>query len=71
MRIWNRRGEGIDRSLRRREGLVAVAVDNDKSSQRALKWAVEHYIPRGRCINLVHVKQKSSSSSSGIIINFI
>ncbi|EOY32182.1 Adenine nucleotide alpha hydrolases-like superfamily protein, putative [Theobroma cacao] len=38
-----------------RERLVAVAVDRDKSSQRALKWTVENFITRGQTVRLVHV----------------
>lgn len=41
--------------------LVAVAVDKDKSSQNALKWAVENIVQRGQTISLIHVKTKNSS----------
>ncbi|KAM0943231.1 putative rossmann-like alpha/beta/alpha sandwich protein [Dioscorea sansibarensis] len=42
--------------------LVAVAVDKDKSSQNALKWAVENIVQRGQTITLIHVKTKNSNS---------
>jgi len=35
--------------------MVAVAIDRDKSSQNALKWALENLIVRGQTITLVHV----------------
>lgn len=34
---------------------VAVAIDKDKSSQNALKWALENLVSRGQTITLVHV----------------
>ncbi|KAL5825737.1 hypothetical protein ACOSQ3_021800 [Xanthoceras sorbifolium] len=43
-------------------GLVAVAVDKDKSSQNALRWAVENLLTRGQTVILIHVLHKSSHS---------
>ncbi|XP_019464680.1 PREDICTED: uncharacterized protein LOC109362997 isoform X1 [Lupinus angustifolius] len=40
-----------------REGVVAVAVDKEKSSQYALRWAVDNLCPRDTPIKLVHVVQ--------------
>ncbi|CAL1406283.1 unnamed protein product [Linum trigynum] len=54
---------------RKSEQLVAVAVDKDKGSQFALKWAVEHLVNRGDSIVLLHVRPKSSSASSGSALN--
>ncbi|CAH2072293.1 unnamed protein product [Thlaspi arvense] len=48
-----------------REGPIAIAVDIDKTSCQALKWALEHYIPRGGTIKLVHVMQRSAVNSNG------
>lgn len=48
-----------------REGPIAIAVDRDKTSCQALKWAVEHYIPRGGTIKLVHVVQRSAIHANG------
>ncbi|XP_073122349.1 U-box domain-containing protein 52-like isoform X2 [Henckelia pumila] len=48
-----------------RNGLVAVALDKDKGSQYALKWAIENLLTRGQTIILIHVVQRSSSVSLG------
>ncbi|CDY35812.1 BnaC09g37440D [Brassica napus] len=48
-----------------REGPIAIAVDKDKTSCQALKWAVEQYIPRDRTIKLVHVVQRSTVNANG------
>ncbi|KAE8665082.1 putative LRR receptor-like serine/threonine-protein kinase RLK-like [Hibiscus syriacus] len=50
---------------------VAVAVDKDKGSQYALKWAVDHLMSKGQTITLVHVKTRNSSvpSPSGNYMN--
>jgi Universal stress protein family len=44
--------------------LVAIAIDNNKTSQAALKWAVEHLVKRGQTLVLVHVNTKGTSSKS-------
>ncbi|KAK8595828.1 hypothetical protein V6N12_064337 [Hibiscus sabdariffa] len=51
----------------RKDQTVAVAIDKDKGSQYALKWALDHLMSKGQTINLVHVKTRQSSipSSSG------
>ncbi|CAN8284134.1 unnamed protein product [Cochlearia groenlandica] len=41
-------------------GVVAVAIDKEKSSQHALKWAVDHLLQRGQSVILVHVKLRPS-----------
>ncbi|CAL1357619.1 unnamed protein product [Linum trigynum] len=43
---------------------VVVAVDKDKGSQHALKWATDHLLSKGHTIVLLHVKHRPSSSSS-------
>lgn len=45
-------------------GTVAVAIDKDKSSQNALKWAIDHILNRGQSVILIHVKLKSPSFGS-------
>lgn len=40
--------------------LVAVAVDKDKGSQNALKWALENLVQKGQTITLVHVRTTKS-----------
>ncbi|KAJ4719158.1 Protein kinase domain [Melia azedarach] len=44
-------------------GLVAVAIDKDKGSQHALKWALENLLSRGQTVILIHVIHRTSSSS--------
>ncbi|KAK9292834.1 hypothetical protein L1049_020814 [Liquidambar formosana] len=39
-------------------GSVAVAIDKDKRSQNALKWAVDHLLHRGQTVILIHVNLK-------------
>ncbi|CAN8300806.1 unnamed protein product [Cochlearia groenlandica] len=46
--------------MERNEGPIAIAIDRDKTTCHALKWAVDHYIPRGGSIKLVHVIQRST-----------
>ncbi|KAF8407365.1 hypothetical protein HHK36_006493 [Tetracentron sinense] len=48
-----RKGEG--------NGSVAVAIDKDKGSQYAMKWAVDHLLSKGQTATLIHVKHKASS----------
>ncbi|KAJ9184185.1 hypothetical protein P3X46_007951 [Hevea brasiliensis] len=52
-------------------GLVAVAIDKDKSSQNALKWAIDHVLQRGQIVILIHVKVKSYGSSYPSKVNQI
>jgi len=48
-----------------REGPIAIAIDRDKTTScQALKWAVDHYIPRGGTVKLVHVIQRSALNIS-------
>ncbi|XP_013623828.1 PREDICTED: U-box domain-containing protein 51-like [Brassica oleracea var. oleracea] len=44
-----------------REGPIAIAVDRDKTSIQALKWAIENHIPQGETLKLVHVIQRSAN----------
>ncbi|XVF19100.1 hypothetical protein REPUB_Repub11eG0081100 [Reevesia pubescens] len=50
------------RNVERRDESVAVAIDRDKGSQYALKWAVDHLVAKGQSITLLHVKTKPNSS---------
>ncbi|KAF4382140.1 hypothetical protein G4B88_009430 [Cannabis sativa] len=45
-------------------GLVAVAIDKDKNSQNALKWAIDNILQRGQTVVLIHVKLKQQGSNS-------
>ncbi|KAL7263641.1 hypothetical protein ACSBR1_001745 [Camellia fascicularis] len=47
--MWNPRGN--------EERLVAVAIDKDKRSQNALKWALDHVLAKGQTVRLIHVDQ--------------
>ncbi|KAI4316193.1 hypothetical protein L6164_024197 [Bauhinia variegata] len=49
-------------------GLVAVAIDKDKGSQNALKWAIDHLLMRGSTVILLHVKIKAITSSASLQI---
>lgn len=44
--------------------LVAVAIDRDKGSQAAMKWAVDYILNKGQTVLLLHVKLRSSGSSN-------
>ncbi|KAK1367632.1 U-box domain-containing protein 52 [Heracleum sosnowskyi] len=46
--------------------LVALAIDRDKGSQGALKWAVDFILSKGQTILLVHVKSRSPNSVTSI-----
>ncbi|KAL1552751.1 U-box domain-containing protein 35-like [Salvia divinorum] len=45
-----------------RNGLVAVAIDKDKASMNAIRWAAENLLSKGQTVILIHVLQKSSSN---------
>lgn len=56
--VRRREGEGGGR-----ERLIAVAIDRDKTSRYALKWAIENIVSsRNRTLKLVHVKCRPSTS---------
>ncbi|KAL6586532.1 hypothetical protein OROMI_001520 [Orobanche minor] len=44
-----------------RNGLVAVAVDKDKGSQLAIKWAIDNLLAKGQTVILIHVIQRPGS----------
>ncbi|XP_022638259.1 U-box domain-containing protein 52-like [Vigna radiata var. radiata] len=44
--------------------VVAVAIENNKTSQHAAKWAVDNLLPKDQCLLLIHVRPKSSSANS-------
>lgn len=39
---------------------VAVAIDKDKGSQYALKWAVDNIVAKGKSVTLLHIKLRTS-----------
>ncbi|KAL9165770.1 hypothetical protein ABFS82_06G192600 [Erythranthe guttata] len=63
--MWLQSSKGTNNTGKKggRNGLVAVAIDKDKSSQHAIKWAVENLLNKGQTVILIHVIQRSSSAS--------
>ncbi|KAM7269523.1 hypothetical protein ACFE04_025020 [Oxalis oulophora] len=59
------------RSAEIKEEVIVVAIDKDKGSQYALKWAVDHLFNRGQSLTLLHIQQRTSvtnlSGNSGIL----
>ncbi|KAL8136992.1 hypothetical protein V2J09_002993 [Rumex salicifolius] len=62
--MWLGKGNGGGKKTAG-NGLVAVAVDKDKSSQIALRWTIENLLSRGHPVILIHVVSTKSSSYSG------
>ena len=50
--------------------LVAVAIDKDKGSQNALKWAVDNLVTRGQTLTLILIHVKITSHPSEHIFLF-
>ncbi|KAK4587572.1 hypothetical protein RGQ29_018829 [Quercus rubra] len=46
-------------------GMVALAIDKDKGSQQALRWAADHLLSKGQTVILIHVVHRASSSPYG------
>ncbi|PNX56046.1 U-box domain-containing protein 35-like, partial [Trifolium pratense] len=40
--------------------VVAVAIENNKTSQQAGKWAIENLLPKDQSLFLIHVKQTTN-----------
>ncbi|KAL3613838.1 hypothetical protein CASFOL_041912 [Castilleja foliolosa] len=59
--MWSAQGNPGDR-MPPMARLIAVAIDKDKGSQIALKWAVDNLLSKGQTVILVHVKLKQSYS---------
>lgn len=59
-----RRGKGKDI-----KAVTAIAIDKDKNSQHALKWAVENIIVDSPNCILLHVQTKLSNGIIIIIVN--
>ncbi|CAI9772440.1 unnamed protein product [Fraxinus pennsylvanica] len=51
-------------------GLVAIAIDNDKGSQNALKWTIENLLTRGQTVVLIHVLNRAPVASRTFVNNF-
>ncbi|EEF38231.1 kinase, putative [Ricinus communis] len=63
--MWNPR-ENINGQKNGGEKCIAVAIDKDKTSQHALKWALDHIVTRGETLKLVHVKERTPSFPSPV-----
>lgn len=64
-RMWASNPKSSNQGLKKKNGgngLFAVAIDKDKGSQYALKWAVDNLLVKGQTLVLIHVVRKSSSS---------
>lgn len=61
--MWQSKGSIVGKKGGR-NGLVAVAIDHDKSSQHAMKWTLENLLAKGQTAILIHVIQHSSLDSS-------
>ncbi|KAD7479960.1 hypothetical protein E3N88_03096 [Mikania micrantha] len=55
-------GGGDGRHQRKETTIVAVAIDKDKYSQHALKWALEQLLARDQTVVLIHVNNKGSTT---------
>ncbi|KAM0956411.1 hypothetical protein COP2_025299 [Malus domestica] len=68
-KMWSVKGGNGAKKGAGGNGLVAVAIDNQKGSQNALRWAAEHLLTKGQTVILLHVVQKTSSVCSSIAGN--
>ncbi|KAE9586488.1 putative rossmann-like alpha/beta/alpha sandwich protein [Lupinus albus] len=58
--MWLQKNSGWDKKDGV-NGIVAVAIDKDKGSQNALKWAIDHLLTRNNTVVLIHVNAKHAS----------
>ncbi|KAI6689740.1 hypothetical protein NL676_026568 [Syzygium grande] len=54
----------VEKKAAMRNGLVAVAIDSDKGSQYAIRWAADNILSKGQTVILIHVHHNSASASS-------
>ena len=62
--MWMPRANGGEKKEGRNYGLTAVAIDRDKGSQNAIKWAIDNILQKGQTLILIHVKLKPSAAFS-------
>ncbi|KAL2896555.1 U-box domain-containing protein 35 [Bienertia sinuspersici] len=63
--MWNQQQQQPqNKEIIKKEGSVAVAIDKDKGSQYALKWAVDNVLNKGQTVTLLHVRQRQSANQS-------
>lgn len=61
--MWQTRGgNGLKKGAG--NGLVAVAIDKEKGSQIALKWAAENLLSKSQTVVLIHVLHKTTSNAA-------
>lgn len=60
--MWSQKGGG--EKTDDAQAAVAVAIDKDKGSQHALKWAIENLVNRGQSMILLHVMNRSQASKN-------
>ncbi|KAJ8770893.1 hypothetical protein K2173_021808 [Erythroxylum novogranatense] len=60
--MWPQKGYGAKKGGG--NGLIAVAIDRDKGSQHALKWAIESFFSKGQTVILIHVIHRPSSMAA-------
>ncbi|KAL1542484.1 non-specific serine/threonine protein kinase [Salvia divinorum] len=62
--MWLSSGKNNSNLARKngKNGIVAIAIDKDKRSQDALKWATENLVSKGQTIILIHVVAKPLTS---------
>ncbi|XP_044496505.1 U-box domain-containing protein 52-like [Mangifera indica] len=58
--MWFPKGRGSTKKTIG-NGLVAVAIDKDKGSQYAIKWALDNLLSKGQTVILIHVLRHSQS----------
>ncbi|KAG6391364.1 hypothetical protein SASPL_149118 [Salvia splendens] len=60
--MWPPTSNSADKMVPVTTRLVAVAIDKDRGSQIALKWATDNLLVKGQTVILVHVRFKQSGS---------
>ncbi|KAL1532333.1 U-box domain-containing protein 35-like [Salvia divinorum] len=60
--MWHPPSNSADKMVPVTTRLVAVAIDKDRGSQIALKWATDNLLVKGQTVILVHVRLKQSGS---------
>ncbi|XP_022952249.1 U-box domain-containing protein 35-like isoform X1 [Cucurbita moschata] len=70
--MWLQKGNGVNGGKKGGaggggKGLVAIAINREKGSQNAIRWAAEHLLGRGQNVVLIHVVQRPSSAAASLI----
>ncbi|GAB2268612.1 hypothetical protein Dimus_003567 [Dionaea muscipula] len=62
--MWLSKGAGFGGKKIQGSGTVAVAIDQEKSSQYALKWTIDNLLAKGNPVILIHVLNKSPATAA-------